>query len=153
MKFSRPPQRLDRVFSDAPLYFVTCCTYRKRPKLANEQMHEGFVRFAERAASEFAVAIGRYVIMPDHLHLFVAGPNEFDLGEWVGVLKRTVAKSLPKSDSLDPIWQRGFFDHLLRGDESYVGKWEYVRENPVRAGLVGDAAAWPYAGEIVVLQR
>ena len=153
MKFSQPPRRLDRIFSDAPLYFVTCCTYRKRPKLANDEVHKAFVGFAERAASEFDVAVGRYVIMPDHLHLFVAGPNEFHLGAWVGVLKRTLAKPLPKSDSLDPLWQRGFFDHLLRGDESYAQKWDYVRENPVRAKLVTDAGAWPYAGEIVVLER
>ena len=32
--------------------------------------------------------------------------------------------------------QEGFFDHLLRSYESYAQKWEYVRENPVRAGLV-----------------
>jgi len=38
-------------------------------------------------------------------------------------------------------------DHVLRGDESYGGKWEYVRENPVRAGLVATWEKWPFRGE------
>ena len=103
MKFTRPPRRLDRIFADAPLFFVTCCTYRKRPKLANDAFHNAFIAFAERAGSDFNIAVGRYVIMPDHLHFFVAGPNEFNLGSWIGVLKRTLARALPKTDSRDPI--------------------------------------------------
>jgi hypothetical protein len=51
----------------------------------------------------------------------------------------------------DPIWQRGFFDHLLRSSESYSEKWNYVRENPVRAGLVSHANDWRYSGEIVTI--
>src|SRR6266576_561934 len=52
-----------------------------------------------------------------------------------------------------PIWQRGFFDHVLRNDESYGDKWNYVRENPVSAGFVNDPYEWRYSGEIVVIDR
>jgi hypothetical protein len=51
-----------------------------------------------------------------------------------------------------PIWQRQFFDHLLRSPQSYGDKWTYVRENPVRARLVAKAEDWPYAGEIEALE-
>ena len=51
------------------------------------------------------------------------------------------------------LWQPGFFDHLLRNDESYAQKWEYVRENPVRAGLVAEWHEWPYQGEIALIDR
>jgi len=51
------------------------------------------------------------------------------------------------------IWQRGFFDHFLRNEESYGQKWNYVRENPVRAGLIQRFEDWPYAGEIVQIDR
>lgn len=50
-------------------------------------------------------------------------------------------------------WQRGFFDHLLRNSESYTEKWEYVRQNPVRAGLVRHPDDWPYQGEVVAIDR
>jgi putative transposase len=153
MKYSRPPRRLDRMFADAPVFFVTCCTYRKRAKLANAPFHNAFVRFGERAASDFNITVGRYVIMPDHLHFFVAEPNEFDLGNWVGVLRRRLLGAVPETDSDDPLWQRGFFDHVLRSDESYAQKWDYVRANPVRAGLIDDPDAWPFADEIGVIDR
>jgi putative transposase len=97
------------------------------------------------------VAVGRYVILPDHLHFFVAIPAHVTLGDWVGALKRVVGKTVERADSRDSIWQRGFFDHLLRTAESYSQKWNYVREIPVRARLVESADAWPYAGEIAVI--
>jgi putative transposase len=59
----------------------------------------------------------------------------------------------PKLISDAPLWQRGFFDHVLRGDESYAQRCDYVRANPVRAGLVNDPDAWPFAGEIGVIDR
>jgi putative transposase len=107
------------------------------------------VKFSKGALSDFGIAVGRYVILPDHLHLFVALPDNFKLGDWVGTLKRVLARSLQGSGSGGPIWQRGFFDHVLRSNESYAEKWNYVRENPVRAGLVKRADDWPFSGEIV----
>jgi len=56
-------------------------------------------------------------------------------------------------ETAPPVWQRGFFDHLLRSDESYEQKWNYVRENPIRAGLAKSADDWRYAGEIIVIDR
>jgi putative transposase len=46
------------------------------------------------------------------------------------------------------IWQKEFFDDVLRSSESYSQKWDYVRENPVRAGLVARVEDWPWQGEI-----
>jgi serpin B len=54
---------------------------------------------------------------------------------------------------LSSFWQPGFHDHLLRSDESYAAKWDYVFQNPVRAGLVSHAEDWPYAGEIAWIDR
>jgi putative transposase len=121
--------------------------------LASNAVHTAFVAFATRAYSQHNIAVGRYVIMPDHLHLFVSGPDDFELGRWLGMLKQHLAKQIEGSRSTSPSWQRGFFDHLLRSDESYGEKWNYVRENPVRAGLVKNAGDWPYSGEIVLIDR
>ena len=63
------------------------------------------------------------------------------------------AEAVEREEGEDPVWQRGFFDHLLRSDESYGQKWDYVRDNPVRAGLVANAQDWPYAGEIILIER
>ena len=88
--------------------------------------------------------------MPDHVHLFVRGDDSFVLSRWVGGLKLAMSVAVAKQQRL---WQPGFFDHVLRSSESYAEKWNYVRENPVRAGLVDHAADWPYQGEIVVIEE
>jgi len=49
------------------------------------------------------------------------------------------------------LWQREFFDHVLRSNESYIEKWNYIFDNPVRAGLTASATEWKYAGEIETL--
>jgi REP-associated tyrosine transposase len=84
--------------------------------------------------------------MPDHIHLFVRGSDDFKLGIWVRGLKRAVSQK-------GNFWQPGFFDHILRSDESYGLKWRYVRENPVRAGLVSEADEWLFQGEVVTIDR
>src|SRR5205823_10678286 len=61
-------------------------------------------------------------------------------------------KQLLKLGFDKPHWQEGFFDHLLRTDESYSQKWDYVQMNPVRAGLGPIAKIWPYQGEILNLR-
>ena len=141
----RPP-RLSRIFDQRPLYFVTFCTYKRKRWLAKDEILSAFVSFAQRAEHDFNVAVGRYVLMPEHIHLFVRGELDFVLGQWVGRLKQALAKAGGLSSTRGQIWQEGSFDHILRSDESYAQKWEYVRQNPVRAGLIDRADDWPYQG-------
>ena len=142
---NRPP-RLERVFQryDPPLYFVTFNTHRRRRLLANEHVHERFIAFGKAGLAR-GIAIGRYVIMPDHIHLFVRGSLDFVLVQWMRILKRSLSGAIHEAA---PHWQSGFFDHLIRHSESYAEKWEYVRLNPVRAGLVKNCQEWPWQGEI-----
>lgn len=111
---------------------------------------------------ELGAAIGRYVLMPDHLHLFVRITPEIRLSSWASGLKRCVTMVLREAGEmpvqlsgrkLASFWQPGFFDHMLRRDESYGEKWDYVFQNPVRAGLVDDADAWRFQGEIARIDR
>ena len=65
--------------------------------------------------------------------------------------KNEVTRQWPRDDE-KPIWQREFWDTQLRREESYGKKWEYVRQNPVRAGLAASPDDWPYCGEVNVLR-
>jgi putative transposase len=149
----RPP-RLAQIFQfyHAPLFFVTVCTLHRRKIPSLPVAHKVLMTYGARAISEFNVAVGRYVIMPDHFALFIRGDQNFALANWVKGLKRTMSEAFPKEHRRF-LWQPGFFDHLLRSDESYAQRWDYVRENPVRAGLVEVAEDWPYQGEIVRIDR
>ena len=58
--------RLDIIFIEAPVYFITACTEKRRHLLANDDAHEVFRRFCSLARGR-GVLVGRYVLMPDHL--------------------------------------------------------------------------------------
>ena len=78
------------------------------------------------------------LLMPDHLHMLVGIPGDANLSNLVRDFKRITAKIARIH------WQRNFFDHRLRRDESEAEKFEYIRRNPVRAGLIRAADEWPY---------
>jgi REP element-mobilizing transposase RayT len=140
--------RLDRLFTNTPVYFLTACTANRRALLANMGVHEVFLQYT-REAGNHGVLAGRYVLMPDHMHLFAAfSPVSPDLSVWMKGLKAVVARYLKSQQVSAPYWQERFFDHVLRSEESYAQKWVYVRDNPVRAGLVANWTDWPYQGEI-----
>src|SRR5947208_16519934 len=101
--FARTPPRLHWVFSRSPLFFVTFCTYSRRSILARAEVHAAFMEFADRPHREFGIAVGRYVILPDHIHLFVAGPDDFNLGKWVGTLKRVLRRPIATDSAHEPV--------------------------------------------------
>jgi putative transposase len=130
-----------------PFYFVTFNTYRRQRFLARQQVHQAFCIFCSKA-QEHGIAVGRYVIMPDHVHLFAAFPSAgIALQSWIQSLRTVLGKRLLRLEIPKPHWQEGFFDHLLRSHESYAQKWDYVRLNPVRTKLCQTPEAWPYQGD------
>jgi putative transposase len=181
-------KRLERLFTIHPLYFVTACTEDRKPILANRKVHGDFRKFCETGLTR-GVFVGKYVLMPDHLHLFVAFGEEYGLAlterregrqsqtdatgdgavaavcdrrpsdrrlsllsEWMKSLKNSLSKTLRGMNVPAPHWQKGFFDHVMRSEESYSEKWLYVAENPVRKHLVSRPEDWPFQGEIYPLQ-
>jgi putative transposase len=143
------PRRLDLIYTNQPLYFVTFATRDRKSIPSLDSAQDALQRYGHCAVTKFNVALGRNMIMPDHVHVFVRGSRNFRLSSWIGGLKRAISVALESPE----LWQPGFFDHILRSDESYAEKWNYVRQNPVRAGLMQTADDWPYQGEIVVIDR
>ncbi len=128
------------------IYFVTCCTASRQPILANPQAHTALQQAWARVNGW---RVGRYVVMPDHVHFFAAPcEREANLSKFVQAFRSFTTKSLRPLGYPYPLWQREFFDHLLRTGDSYHGKWEYVRQNPVRHRLTNAPESWPYAGEL-----
>jgi REP element-mobilizing transposase RayT len=147
-----PPRltRLEQIFPGYGIFFITCCTHLRAKLLANPEVHQSFRTFCV-AAQERHVWVGRYVIMPDHLHFFVDYGEEITLGVWMKALKNSLSKILREKGYGAPHWQKGYFDHLVRSEASYEEKWQYTYHNPVRAGLAATPEEWRYQGEIAPL--
>ena len=143
-------RRLERVWIDWPIYFITTCTLGRRAILASNEVSEILIDEWRNGSGRHGWVVGRYVIMPDHVHLFCRA----DLGakalpvfmqRWKEWSSKRMARELKLSER---VCQEEFFDHVLRSSESYSQKWDYVKENPVRAGLVKSSDEWPWQGEI-----
>ncbi|MEE8373073.1 MAG: transposase, partial [Dehalococcoidia bacterium] len=81
-----------------------------------------------------------YCLMPDHLHILVqAGESPKDLSQFVRGFKSyctTITRSVATPAATNSrLWQRGFYEHVLRKEEDIEGVAEYVLNNPVRNGL------------------
>ena len=147
-------RRLERVWLECPIYFITTCTFRRKPILARKPVADILEREWQSARTRHGWAVGRYVIMPDHLHFFCAPElTAKPLPTFIGFWKEWTAKQIKRTLGLaDRVWQEEFFDHVMRSSESYAQKWDYVRENPVRAGFVQRADDWPWQGEVEEFQ-
>jgi putative transposase len=125
------------------IIFVTCCGAKRLPVLASDATHRAILDAWSTAS---AWLVGRYVVIPNHLHLFCA-PNGIDapsLERWMRYWKSLATRPLGKRGG--EVWQRHHWDRQLRSGESYDEKWEYVHNIPVRHGYVTDANDWPYQG-------
>ena len=123
--------------------FLTVCTEKRARWLTQPAVQRALHEIWEHAATAWLVS--DYLLMPDHLHLFCAPRDlQFTIERWMGFWKDRLAKSLPAAGT----FQAGGFHNRLRDGESYAEKWQYVRANPVRAGLVPRPADWSYCGRV-----
>ena len=126
-------QKYDRVL------FVTFCTRNRWPLspqvrdvVLRHCIHDHGTRFVLHAA----------VVMPEHVHLMVTPLRDESgrpcpLASILKLMKGTSARNINKLlGHGGPVWQEESFDHLLRSSESFEEKVEYIRQNPVRRGLV-----------------
>lgn len=143
----KPTHGVIQRLNNPVIVFVTVCTESRKPWLAVDAYHDLLLdvwRNAERWM------VGRYVIMPDHLHFFAA-PHEpdFPFENWMKYWRSQFAKRNPVKENR---FQSDHRDRRLRSGESYREKWVYMSENPVRKGMVERAEDWPYSGEVFELR-
>jgi putative transposase len=125
------------------IIFITVCTKDRKPWLASHDVHMRLLTIWNE--SQFW-KVGRYIIMPDHIHMFVAESSvSFPLKNWMKYWKSQCSKR--RADPTER-WQDDYWDRRLRTNESYDEKWEYVKANPVRAGLATNFEDWPFQGEM-----
>lgn len=142
-----PARGIDVSWDDSVIVFLTVCTKDRVPWLAREACHE---LLREVWAESRAWNVGRYVIMPDHIHFFATpGETDVEIEAWIAYWKSQFTK---RHGTADHRWQRSFWDRRLRSEVSYEQKWVYVRDNPVRHGLARQWEDWPYQGELLELR-
>lgn len=87
-----------------------------------------------------------YCFMPDHLHLILNGENDSSSLPRVVQPFKSLASREARKIGITNLWQKGFYDHVLRDSNSIDAAACYMFMNPVRAGLSPRAEGWPYSG-------
>ncbi len=133
-------------FNEPSIIFLTVCTQNQKRILASAEV---VVLLQDSWPQATSWMVGRFIVMPDHLHLFCAPAENFarPLNQWVRYWKTVASRRWPRPEE-HPVWQLDFWDTQLRRPAHYDEKWEYVRQNPVRAGLVAEPEAWTHQGEL-----
>ncbi len=146
-------------YSKPGAYFITICTHNRKCTLSHivGAIHESPViqltecgkmieKTINNIPSRFGVMIEQYVIMPNHVHLLVVITDDVELraihesplrgrsviSKVIGYIKMNASKEIHRSCGGNPVWQRGFHDHIIRDRRGYEKIVRYICENPAR---------------------
>lgn len=140
----RPPRgyealRRHRTTIVGASYFVTLCTRNRHPGLTATEPADAVARELHEMAGDRSIVARAWVIMPDHVHLFLRTTEALALGQIVGRLKAGTRSALALRGLA---WQGNFYEHCIRPDEPVEDVLRYMFLNPYRAGLA--SATEPY---------
>lgn len=162
-------RRLPRLDLPNHTYYLTCCTHNRRPLLRAGRAAQVLIELYAGYRGRGDIRLHGYVIMPDHYHVLVtlaAEPSVSNLVRkihglfawrwhaWAGDEAPALRKGRGEAGDEAPalrgkarerVWQRRFYDHVVRDDEDWRMKLSYLHENPVRAGLVECAADYEWS--------
>ena len=95
------------------------------------------------------------VVLPEHIHtIWTLPPNDNNFSMRLGLIKSNFSRLLPKVESISTsrqskgergIWQRRYWEHLIRNEEDYQRHIDYIHYNPVKHGYVKRAVDWKYS--------
>ena len=144
------PTRLSGIsYDQLAAYFVTAVT-RERVKAFDSNDFGPFcVTELIAIATSFKFDVTAYTFMPDHSHFLVTASEEgADFKKMVKTFKQQTGFDWSKRCGRR-LWQKGYFERVLRDDDAPLSVARYIIENPVRAGLVSDARDYPLSGSSV----
>lgn len=124
--------------TDSWFFITLCCQRRGTNQLCLPGVSEVLLSDGIFYHDHKRWVLHQLLLMPDHLHLIAGFPKVESMSAVIRDWKRLTARRA----GVD--WQRNYFDHRVRADEGLQEKTDYIRKNPVRAGLVNVAEDWPH---------
>jgi putative transposase len=143
-----------RAHAPGGCWFFTVTLFDRRSSLLTDQI-DVLREATRRTQARYPFHIDAFVVLPDHIHaVWTLPPDDTNFSTRWRLIKLHFAKATPKTEHLNAtrqrrgergIWQRRFWEHLIRSDEDYSRHIEYCYINPMKHGLVGRVQDWPYS--------
>ena len=125
-------------YSSEGCYFVTINCRENKKYFAKNRIGDIIKNNIEKLNGAFSLTIGECAIMENHLHLMITikNGNNTNLSRVIQSFKSLIAKEVrEKLGIYDKIWQRGFYDHIIRNEKDYREKMKYIMNNPLNIEL------------------
>lgn len=127
------PRRLGGFdYSTPGSYFITVCTANRQPLFWKSRQLSIIGKTVEQEILKIksvysSIQIDKYAIMPDHLHMLITITDQSApaIPRIIQQFKGSVTKQIGQS-----IWQRSYYDHIIRNQKDYEEKWTYIENNP-----------------------
>lgn len=140
-------------------YFITQVTYQRYPWLCTKLGRHALRQALQHVRQKYPFQIQAFVLLPDHFHtLWTLPQDQGDLSTRMRLVKRFVTKyhgqalGLPTDISTSRskrkegnIWQRRFWEHVIRNEADFAAHCDYIHYNPVRHGLCETPQQWPFS--------
>ncbi|XAL99149.1 transposase [Phycisphaeraceae bacterium D3-23] len=143
-----------RLYRPGGTYFFTINLWDRRHTLLVD--HNDVLRTAIATAREkHPFDLPAIVVLPDHLHcIMTLPPGDPDFSRRIQKIKSRFSRQIPKEETTTPsriqkgergIWQRRFWEHLIRDEEDLEQHVNYIHYNPVKHGYVKHTTDWPHS--------
>jgi putative transposase len=142
------PSRLKRFQETADFHFLTFSCFRRLPLFNAPSARTLFLTELESARIRYRFGVLAYVVMPEHLHLMRAKPEEMQLSTALQMLKQNVSRNARKSglhSGNHSFWETRYFDFNVWSRPKQVEKLRYIHRNPVVRGLVQKPEDWAWS--------
>jgi len=137
--------RYRRHFAPGQIVFLTIVCHARQPWLGNPGMRELALLALNEARGRHPFRHLGHVLLDDHLHLMLRPVGETQIPRLVGCFKLAVQARVPARVRPRRLWQRRYYDHVVRDADDFARHLDYLHFNPVKHGLVDHAAAWPWS--------
>jgi len=141
--------KIRRWYVPNAIYFITAVTYERRPIFADDANIELLRATMRKAKKYHPFRMHAYALMPDHFHLLIYVPESTNISklmqsiQWNFTRNHKAAHGVTTSVKL---WQRGFWDHVIRDDNDFERHFDYIHYNPVKHGYVTLPADYAHTG-------
>ena len=126
-------------------FFVTSSTWGRRSLFQSERLARLFLDVLLECRAQERYLLHEYVLMPDHFHALISVPPRVTVERAVQWIKGGFSYRAKKEAGFQgEVWQRGFSDEFIVDASGYCARCEYIRQNPVRAGLARVPEEYPY---------
>ena len=140
--------RIRRLYAPGASYFITGVT-EKRRMIFHDDRSIALLRQTMREVKKHHPFFMRaYVVLPDHFHLLLRVHESTNISKVLHAIKRNFTlnhKRTNGTNSSAKLWQRGFWDHVIRDDRDYLNHINYIHYNPVKHGLVARAGDYRHS--------